>query len=391
MRNLSITKSHGVLGIIALVPDDWNDCVMPRHQVLRRLARHFPVVWVEPAPNWRQYLLPSSPDFFAPDRWSEPVKGLQVLRPGWRHPHFYRPSWLARASLRSRLALARRRLMQHGAHQIALYLWRDQFADALDLVEHDFSCYHIDDEYSFSEREVPTSAREMAVLRRVDQVIVHSPALLRKKGGINPRTALIPNGVDFQQFSAPHPEPRDLAPIPHPRIGYAGVIKKQLDLELLIRLAIARPHHSIVLVGPILNVGGKERQLAELKKLPNVHFLGAKPAETLPHYVQHFDVCLLCYEVNDYTRYIYPLKLNEYLATGLPTVSAPIETVQDFAAVVTMASSDDEWLDAIEQGLAAHERTPAAVQARQDVARANDWDSLVDRISNLFRNGLTPL
>src|SRR5688572_20897212 len=43
------------LGVIALVPDAWQDIVMPRHQVLQRLANHFPVVWIEPALNWREY------------------------------------------------------------------------------------------------------------------------------------------------------------------------------------------------------------------------------------------------------------------------------------------------------------------------------------------------
>lgn len=48
----------------------------------------------------------------------------------------------------------------------------------------------------------------------------------------------------FRSFARPHEEPVDLAAIPRPRIGYAGVIKKQLDLALLVRLALARPQHS---------------------------------------------------------------------------------------------------------------------------------------------------
>jgi glycosyltransferase involved in cell wall biosynthesis len=377
------------LGVIALVPDAWHDIVMPRHQVLRRLAKHFPVVWVEPASNWREYLRPGGPRFMSLDRWSEPVASLEVLSPGWWHPTFHRPRWLQAASFRSRLSLARRRLVDAGARQIGLYIWRDEFADALDLVEHDFSCYHVDDEYSFSDSEKPNSERELKLLKRVDQVIVHSPALMEKKGNVNSRTAMIPNGVNYRQFAAEHDEPADIAGIAHPRIGYAGVIKKQLDIGLLARLARMRPQYSFVAVGPVMNIRGKEKEFAEFKQLPNVHLLGGKPAESLASYVHHFDVCVMCYDVNDYTRYIYPLKLNEYLATGRPTVSSPIETVRAFADVVSIAGGDAEWLSAIDYSLTDAARTAAASEARRTVARGNDWELVVGRIADLFRSGAT--
>jgi glycosyltransferase involved in cell wall biosynthesis len=380
----------GSLGIIALVPDDWTGIVMPRHQVIRRLAKYYPVVWIEPARNWREFMRPSGEWFLATDRWSEPSPSMEVLSAGFLHPNFHRLQWLKTASLRSRLAVARKRLMRRGARRIALYLWRDEFAEALDLVAHDLSCYHIDDEYTFSNKDQPNTAREMDLIRRVDQVIVHSPALFEKKGGVNRNTALIPNGVDFALFSRPHDEPADIAQIPHPRVGYVGVIKKQLDLDLLVRLARARPQCSFVLVGPVANVEGKEQSLAALRQMRNVHFLGGKPANDLPKYIQHFDVCLMCYEVNDYTRYIYPLKLNEYLASGRPTVSSPIETVRGFAQVVTIAADEAQWLAAIDAGIGETDRETGAAQARRAVARSNDWDSLVEQIARLFASTPNP-
>jgi glycosyltransferase involved in cell wall biosynthesis len=147
------------------------------------------------------------------------------------------------------------------------------------------------------------------------------------------------------------------------------------------------PGHSFVLVGPIMNISGKEAEIAELESLPNVFMLGEKPAGTLPHYVQHFDVCLMCYEVNDYTKYIYPLKLNEYLATGLPVISSPIESVRECSRIVAVAGSDAEFVDAIERSLRDSALAPAAIDARQEMARGNDWDVLVARIAELFRTG----
>ena len=372
------------LGIIALVPDYWDGIVTVRHQVVRRLAAHFKVEWVEPALNWRDFVAPTAHRFLAGDSWNEPVPSLEVLNTGWRHPQFYRPTWLADATVRSRLVLARKRLLARGAKRIALYLWRDEFANALDLIPHDFSCYHIDDEYTFSDVEIPTSPRETRLLQRVDLAIVHSPALFKKKGTINENTALIPNGVDYDLYSTPLDEPADLAAIPHPRVGYTGVIKKQLDFGLLVRLATARPDWNFVLVGPITNIVGKEAEVATLEGMANVHFIGAKPAGHLPRYVQHFDVCLMCYQLTDYTKYIYPLKLHEYLATGRPTVASAIGALATFKDVVSIAKNDAEWLAAIEQGIAEGPNDRVSRAQRQSVAREHDWHTLVERIARLF-------
>src|SRR5690606_34370889 len=173
--------------------------------------------------------------------------------------------------------------------------------------------------------------------RRADDVIVHSARLFEKKSGINPATFLVPNGVDYDAFATRRDEPPDLAAIARPRIGYAGVIKMQLDLALLDALAAARPDLSFVLVGPVGNVEGKARELESLRARPNVHFLGRKPVEDLGAYTQHFDACLMCYEVNAYTHCIYPLKMHEYLASGRPTISSPIRSVLEHADVVRVA------------------------------------------------------
>jgi glycosyltransferase involved in cell wall biosynthesis len=374
-------------GVIALVPDHWNGIVTVRHQVLRRLARVMPVIWLNPAASWGDSRAPLMTRLF--DSWEVPSPGLHVLTPGLRHPTVYRSKSLARMFVRSRLRAAKRRLESLGCNKFSLYLWRDEFMSALRLAEVDFTCYHIDDEYSFSEKEIPISEREQRILETVDQVVIHSPGLLEKKGRINPRTSFIPNGVDYAKFSTPMECPADLGNIPKPVLGYAGVIKKQLDLALFVAIAKARPNYSLVLVGPVMNVSGRENQLESLKSLPNVYILGERPAELLPSYVQHFNVCLMCYEMNSYTQYIYPLKLNEYLATGRPVVSTPIATIVTTHPPVLTASSLEEWLVAIDQSLAPEAMSPSLVELRQSVASQHDWDLLVNKIAKLFIDGMT--
>ncbi len=376
------------IGVIALPPDLWDDVVMTRHQVLERLARHFAVAWIEPPEHWRDCLVPGGSRFLRRDRWTSPAPGLEVLAPGFAHPRFYRPAWLHRLSLRSRLAAARRRLVALGATRIVLYLWRDEFAEAVDLVRHDSVVYHIDDEYSFSDVEVPNPPREVALMRRADDVIVHSKPLLQKKSGIAANLTLVPNGVDYGRFADARPEPADLAAIPHPRIGYVGVIKKQLDIALLDRLASERPGYSFVLVGPVLQVAGKEQDLDRLARRPNVTLLGSRPAAALGAYLQHMDACLMCYEVNAYTRYIYPLKLHEYLASGRPVVSSRIDSVVEHGDVVRLADGAAEWLEAVDASLRPEANTAEAVARRRARARQFDWSTLVARIAAVIRERL---
>ena len=389
MNNGDTAKTTIKVGVIALVPDAWKSVWMPRHQILSRLAGNFDVVWVSPPEDWREHWLPGRPQFLEPQQFTEIAAGFSVMTSGRRWPQVFRPAWLQSWLTRGRLRSARRYLIERGVGPIVLYLWQPMFAAAIDLVAHDVSCYHIDDEYSFSDVEVPNSEQEVKLIRRVDQVIVHSIRLMEKKGAINPHTALVPNGVDYEAFATPREEPPDLARVPRPRIGYVGVIKKQLDLALLLRLARARSDWNFVMVGPThQNVMAKQHDLEGLQALSNVYFLGEKPVHALSAYTQHMDVCLMCYEANDYVKYIYPMKLHEYLASGRPAVATPIDSIVEHGDLVALAQTDSEWIEAIEQALS--QQGEIQRRTRQDRARTYDWNKLADRVGALIMQRVAP-
>ena len=301
------------IGVLALVPERWGGMWLSRHQVLTRLARYFHVVWYNPPRSWRKLTHP----VVSTDPTPPPANGFEIYDHEPWLPKFYKPRALDQLTEQARLQRARKLLEQAGCRRVIAYAWRPEFVSALDLVAHDVSCYHIADEYSFAdvEHEIPSDEREL--IERVDQVFVHSPALLEKKGNINPHTEYVTNGVDYAAFATPAAEPADLASIPHPRIGYVGRIKSQMDWKTLIGIARARPDWSLVLVGPLGHIGRFAGERTELFGLPNVHYLGNRSVGEVPAYIQHMDVCLLCYALTDYTRYIFPLKLHEYLATGV--------------------------------------------------------------------------
>ena len=377
------------IGVVALVPDFWNAQWQPRHQVLVRLARFFEVVWINP-PHQRNEIFLKLKNFAGNSAQETPADGFTVYTPEAWAPLIFRPQWLGDLTFGWRLRTARRILARKNCRKIILYIWRPEFYRALSFFSHDLSFYHIDDEYSFSSVEVPIDASEYRLLKEVDHVFIHSPGLLEKKGGINASTSFVPNGVDYELYSRNHPEPTDLAPISRPRIGYAGWLKRQLDWVLLIQLAKKHPEWSFVFVGGCSPHSEIEGFIKEISSLPNGYFLGSKTTEQLAAYPQHFDVCIMPYTVDAYTKYIYPLKLHEYLASGTPTVGTAIRALAEFGHVVGLARSLHEWCSMLTEALSPASNTPGQCSVRRKVAQSHDWHCLVTKVARTMVSKLDP-
>jgi hypothetical protein len=99
---------------------------------------------------------------------------------------------------------------------------------------------------------------------------------------------------------------------------------------------------------------------------------------------------MLCYEINGYTKFIYPLKLHEYLASGRPVVGSPIRSLQDFAHIIRLARTTDEWSQAIQDSLSPAACSAEHVEVRRRVARRHDWDRLVALLAQTLCSRLGP-
>jgi glycosyltransferase involved in cell wall biosynthesis len=310
---------------------------------------------------------------------------MQVYQPEFWLPLIGRPAWLAQLTSRARLNQAWQRLRDCGCAKVVLYIWRPDFADALEQAPHyDLSIYHVDDEYSFSPTQVEITPAERHLLEASGQVFIHSPSLMERKGGINPNSQFLPNGAEYQLYATPAPEPEDLASIPHPRIGYMGYLKQMLDWVLLLELSARHREWSFVFVGSCRPHAEMADALREITRRPNVYLLGGKPVERLGGYPQHFDVCIMPYRLDDYTNCIYPLKMHEYLASGQPVVSSPVRSVLEFRNVIALARSGEEWSKAITYALSPQENSAERRAERQAVARIYDWDTLVAKIAGVI-------
>jgi glycosyltransferase involved in cell wall biosynthesis len=363
------------IGVLALVPDAWGSWWQPRHHILTRLARYFQVIWVNPASEWRSMFLKSE---------VQNANGSATVYDTAWLPRLYKPAWLGSHIFNARLMCARNLLISRGCRKVILYIWRPEFGPVLDSIRSDLSCYHIDDEYSFSDNDLKLDVVEKALITKVDQVFIHSLGLMERKGYLNCYTTFTPNGVNFADYATPAPEPEDLSAIPRPRIGYTGYIKKQLDWPLILDLTRQHREWSFVFVGPRSPHPEIIPALEELSRERNVHFLDAKSVQQLAAYPQHFDACIMPYRVDAYTNNIYPMKLHECLASGRPVISSPIRSVRDFSGVVTSANGPDEWSRAISDALGERANCSDRVAERQNIARGFDWDKVVYLIAQTF-------
>lgn len=128
-------------------------------------------------------------------------------------------------------------------------------------------------------------------------------------------TYLIPNGVDQEEIFSGQEEPRDIIHIPHPRIGYVGVVYRRFDRELFYRLAKENPGWSFVLIGPV-----EEEWVTA--KYPNIYLLGGRPHWMLSQYYKCFDAALIPYKDDaKMSLSCDPVKLYEHICCNLPTVT----------------------------------------------------------------------
>jgi glycosyltransferase involved in cell wall biosynthesis len=228
----------------------------------------------------------------------------------------------------------------------------------------------------------PFREAEAHFAARADLVLASAPALAERMRTLNEHVFYAPNVADTDRFAtALEVGPTDpaIAALPGPRIVFTGaVVATKLDLELLEGVARARPNWSIALVGPV-GAGDPRTDISALERLPNVHLLGARPYVGLPEVLRGADVALVPYAINDLTRSVFPMKVYEYLAAGLPVVTTPLPALAEITGVVVAADAP-ATIAAVERALA--EDGPAARRARSAAVRENSWDARLEEIGS---------
>jgi glycosyltransferase involved in cell wall biosynthesis len=194
-----------------------------------------------------------------------------------------------------------------------------------------------------------------------------------------------PNVADTALFStALESGPIDpaLEALPEPRLIFVGAITAtKLDVDLLARLARNRPDWSLALVGSI-GLGDPSTDIGGLAALPNVHVLGPRPQAELPSVLRGADVGLIPYLENQLTASIFPMKVYEYLAAGLPVVSTPLPALRDVTEIAC-AGGAAEMEARIEAALSGDD--PDRRTQRSRAAAPHSWEARLEQLGAAVR------
>jgi glycosyltransferase involved in cell wall biosynthesis len=235
-----------------------------------------------------------------------------------------------------------------------LWFWTPQLLPLSARVDAGAIVYDCMDELgSFRNPPAELVERERQLFAVADIVFTGGQALYEAKRGRHPRVHPFPSSVDVDHFRAARRplrrDPADQAPIPHPRLGWFGVIDERFDGRLVQAVADARPDWHLVLLGPVAKVGE-----AELPRARNIHYLGPKPYAALPDYLGGWDVALMPFARNAATACISPTKTPEYLAGGRPVVATSIrDVVEPYGreGLVRIADDPGAFVAAVEAAL----------------------------------------
>jgi len=224
-------------------------------------------------------------------------------------------------------------------------------------------------------------AAERRFAGRADLVIASSPALAERMRGISSRVLFAPNVADTGMFATaldPGPVDAQLAALPEPRIVFVGAIaEKKLDFGLLDGVAAARPDWTIALIGPV-GLGDPGTNVTALAARPNVHLLGARAQAALPDVLRGAAVGLIPYRRSRLTESIFPMKVYEYLAAGLPVVATGVPALANHEGV-TLVDGVDDTVAAIERAVRAD--SVQRRRARSQAVRKHSWEARLDEIA----------
>ncbi|HEU4471586.1 MAG TPA: glycosyltransferase [Flavisolibacter sp.] len=215
---------------------------------------------------------------------------------------------------------------------------------------------------------------EKELFKKADIVFTGGQSIYESKKNQHHNIHAFPSSIDKHHFGAARTittDPGDQQHIARPRFGFFGVVDERFDVELLDKVAAARPEWQFIILGPVVKIDP-----AVLPRYANVYYLGGKKYEELPSYLAGWDIALVLFAMNESTRFISPTKTPEYLAAGKPVISTPIrDVVSPYGdqKLVHIVSDAEEFIAAAEEELARKERT-AWLDKVDEFLLYNSWD-----------------
>lgn len=258
--------------------------------------------------------------------------------------------------------------------------------DVVDALKWPLSVYYRADDHAATDGVDHTLIAELEerLLREATLTCYSSRALMEGEASrVRRRVMLLDHGVDVDHFVAGALDHAAVADIAHPRIGFFGQIENEsIDIELLDRLATTTLPGGVT--PQLVLIGRVAMDLGPLARRANVHVLGWQPYGELPALASGFDVAICPMPNTEWVRAANPIKIKEYLALGLPVVARSIPHLDQYEHVLTLASSNDDFVRGVRRALAGD--APGVAASRRSSVIHDTWSAraaqLVDALDS---------
>ena len=383
--------------IVLFTYADWHAVKSTPQHMARLLARGNRVLFVDMPRSFFRFM--KTPDPLSSEARSG--KRLQEVLPNlflYHPPQVFLPvggfpfAWSSRALLWNGRLLAsfvRAQMKRLGMRNVLFWNFSPIHGGAAPHIKSRLNIHDICDEWAnylpqASDRKL-VEWMDCHLTQAADVVFVFSRHMASRRDGLCSETHVVYPAGDVAHYAKAAGEeavvPEDLAVLPKPVIGAICVVDSaRFDPSLLVYLGKHHPDWTVAVLGPVR----EGVDLSAVRPYPNIRIMENRPLETMPAYLKGFDVALVPYALNDATRGIYPMKLQEYLAGGKPVVSPRFPECASLGDVIYFSDSHEDFAANIARALS--EDSPERQRARMEVARKNSWEErLEERSAHILR------
>jgi glycosyltransferase involved in cell wall biosynthesis len=212
---------------------------------------------------------------------------------------------------------------------------------------------------------------EHILLEHASRVIVVSEELREHVAAAGREAEILTHGVDPTLWRVPR------RPCPttgeRPVALFWGRVDARLDVASCLALAEACD---------LTLLGAQENAPPEIGQHASISLPGEVAFEDLPRHAAAADVLVMPYADLPSTRAMQPLKLKEYLATGLPVLTSPLPAVEPWKEALDVCSDPALWAQRVRKRAA--EPLPEGQRKARERLNEETWPMKTARFEQLI-------